>query len=293
MKNILIIDDENQVRDVINITLTENGYKAYEAENGKKGVELFMNRNPDIVITDVNMPEMSGIEVTKKIKELKADTDVVIMTGFGTEELVVDALRSGASNYIKKPIDLKELLSILDNIILKRESRKRYEVLKDIVVKESKFLILGNNISDLWGTVNQALFNVPNSLSEGSLEGLKLGLYEILLNAIEHGNLGITYDEKKEALNSNMYNKVIDQRLSEANKQGKVVKVQCNYSTEELTIEITDQGEGFNYDNLPPLSDPDTILSAHGRGIILASLYYDNIEYKKPGNSVMLKKRFR
>jgi YesN/AraC family two-component response regulator len=293
MKNILIIDDENQVRDVINITLTENGYKAYEAENGKKGVELFMNRNPDIVITDVNMPEMSGIEVTKKIKELKADTDVVIMTGFGTEELVVDALRSGASNYIKKPIDLKELLSILDNIILKRENRKRFEVLKDIVVKESKILILGNNISNLWGTVNQALFNVPNSLSEGSLEGLKLGLYEILLNAIEHGNLGITYDEKKEALNRNIYNEVIDKRLREANKQGKVVNVQCNYSTEELTIEITDQGEGFNYDILPLLTDPDTILSAHGRGIILASLYYDNIEYKKPGNRVILTKRFR
>ncbi len=109
MKKILIIDDENLVRSVINIALTNNGYKVYEADNGKTGIQMFIDIDPDIVITDVNMPEMSGIEVTKNIKENKVDADVVIMTGYGTEELIIEALRAGASNYINKPVDFKEV----------------------------------------------------------------------------------------------------------------------------------------------------------------------------------------
>ena len=123
MKNILIIDDEYQVRDVINITLTENGYKAYEAENGKKGVELFMNINPDIVITDVNMPEMSGLELASRLMEHDPRREVVIMTGYSTHESAVQAIKLGASDYLRKPFtihdfsafkkSLKEILSFM------------------------------------------------------------------------------------------------------------------------------------------------------------------------------------
>jgi YesN/AraC family two-component response regulator len=291
MKKILVIDDEEQVREVLKVALAENGYSVFEAENGKNGVQRFIEVNPDIVITDVNMPEMSGIDVTKKIKELKPDADVVIMTGYGTEELVIQSLRSGATNYIKKPVDFNELMSILDSLILKRENRRRFEVLKEIVVREEKTLSIGNNISRIWGTVNQILFNLPPKIEEISVEGLKIGLYEILVNAIEHGNLGITYEEKKEALSNNTYNTLLKQRLEKADKAGKKVKVKSVFSRAHLQIEIEDEGNGFNYKELSFLQEPETLLSAHGRGILLASLYFDVIEYHGPGNSVTLAKQ--
>jgi YesN/AraC family two-component response regulator len=292
MKKILVIDDEEPVRDVLKAALVENGYSVFEAENGKKGVEKFIDVNPDIIITDVNMPEMSGIDVTKKIKDMKSDADVVIMTGYGTEDLVVQSLRSGATNYIKKPVDFKELMSILDSLILKRENRRRFEVLKEIVVREEKTLSIGNNIAKIWGTVNQILFNLPQKIEEISVEGLKIGLYEILVNAIEHGNLGITYEEKKEALSSNTYNKLLKQRLKEADTAGKKVTIKSTFSRQQLQVEIEDEGNGFNYKELSFLEDPETLLSAHGRGILLASLYFDVIEYHGSGNSVTLIKRF-
>ena len=292
MKKILIIDDENLVRSVINIALTNNGYKVYEADNGKTGIQMFIDIDPDIVITDVNMPEMSGIEVTKNIKENKVDADVVIMTGYGTEELIIEALRAGASNYINKPVDFKELFNILDSIILKRENRRLFDVLKDVVVFEKKSLVLDNDITKVWGTVNQILFNLSPSIERKKIEELKLGLYEILVNSIEHGNLGITYDEKKEALENNTYNELVTRKLKEANEQKKVVNIQTVYNGEELVVEIIDQGKGFNLKELPQLSDPDTLLAVHGRGILLASLYFDKLEYKEPGNVVTIVEKF-
>jgi DNA-binding response OmpR family regulator len=291
MKNILVIDDENPVRDVLNIVLTEKGYNVYEATDGKIGIKMFMDETPDIVLTDVKMPEMSGIEVTKNIKEIKADADVVVMTGYGTEELVIEALRSGASNYIKKPIRFTELFNILDNIILKRENRKRFEVNKEIITYEKKSMLLENDLSKLWGSVNQVLLNLPSRIDDRSIEGIKLGLYELLVNAIEHGNLGITYDDKKEALENNTYGELVTERLNEAKRRGKKVRIESTYDKEKVVIEIHDQGQGFDYKQLPALSDPEAIMAAHGRGILLASLYYDTIEYRKPGNTVVLTKK--
>jgi YesN/AraC family two-component response regulator len=291
MRKILVIDDEHPVRDIMKTALTGKGFEVFEASNGKNGISEFEERDPEIIITDVNMPEMTGIELTKQIKDLNPEADVIIMTGYGTEELVIEALRSGASNYIKKPIQFNELFNILDNIILKKENMKRFVVSKDVVLHEKKHLVLGNDMLKVWGTVNQIVFNLPPTLHDKTVEGIKLGLYEMLVNAIEHGNLGITYDEKKEALEAGNYSTLFEKRLKEAIAKGKVVGIESTYSGDELVVIIRDQGPGFDYRNLPSLTEPDALLSAHGRGILLASLYFDTISYEDPGNAVTLVKK--
>ena len=293
MKKILIIDDEHPVRDVLKIALTEKGYTVVEAADGKQGIQVFKDSLPDIVLTDVQMPELSGIEVTKKIKEIKADADVIIMTGYGTEELIIEALRAGASNYIKKPVSFNELFNIINNLILKRENRKRFIVNKDIVVSEKKTMLVDNDISKVWGIVNQVLFNIPSYINESVVEGLKVGLYEILVNAIEHGNLGITYDEKEEALNNNTYSALIKKRLREAEENNRKVNIQSMIENEKLTIEVNDQGSGFDFKGQSTFADPETILALHGRGILLASLYFDKLEYKGSGNHVIVEKTIK
>ena len=171
MKKILIVEDEYPVRDVLKIALSENGYIVYEAENGKQGVQMFIDCVPDIVLTDVKMPGISGIELTKKIKETQSDADVVIMTGYGSEELVIEAIRAGATNYVKKPVSFDELFNILDHIIFKRENRKRFEVIKEGVIYEKKTVIINNDIAKVWGIVNQVLYNIPAFIGERTIEG--------------------------------------------------------------------------------------------------------------------------
>jgi CheY-like chemotaxis protein len=292
MKSILVIDDEGPVREVLKLALGDRGYRVYEAEDGRRGVEVFTDHKPDIVITDVNMPEMTGIEVTQDIKKLDTGADVVIMTGFGSEDLLIEALRAGASNYIKKPIVFKELFTILDGIYLKKSIKKRYEVLKDNLVEEQKIIAIDNDVTKVWGTVNQVLFNLPPRLQDRHVEGAKLGLYEVIVNAIEHGNLGITYEEKEKTLNDGSYHSLLQERLGRANEQGKKVFIQSTLNGSGVTIEVRDEGIGFDFTKLAPMLDTEGIMSAHGRGILLASLYYDRVEYVDPGNKVILRKAF-
>jgi CheY-like chemotaxis protein/anti-sigma regulatory factor (Ser/Thr protein kinase) len=271
--------------------LTQYGYQYFEAPDGKSGIEVYKQNKPDLVLTDVKMPEMSGIELTKQIKGIEQDADVVIMTGYGSEELVVEALRSGASNYVKKPVSLNELFNILDSLILKRERRKKSVVIKDVVTHEQKNLIIDNDITRIWGVINQILFNIPENVPESMIEGMRLGLYEIILNSIEHGNLGISYEEKSQALQNNSYLNLLANRSNEQSRRDTKVFINCTYNREVFEIEITDQGEGFDYKMLANMEDQDRMLRAHGRGIFLASLYFDKLKYEDPGNKVELFKK--
>jgi YesN/AraC family two-component response regulator len=293
MKSILVIDDEKSIRDMLRAGLIQYGYNCYEATNGQSGIEEYKRSKPDIVLTDVKMPEMSGIELTKLIKGIEYDADVVIMTGYGSEDLVIEALRLGASNYIKKPISLNELFNILDSIILKRERRKKSKVIKDIVVFERKRLVIDNDITRIWGVINQLLFNVPQAIDEATLEGMSLGLYEIILNAIEHGNLGISYEEKSEAIQNNCYLELLESRLNDPIRREKRVFIDCTTDAIELTVEIRDQGDGFDFHEFEEPENQEEVLRAHGRGIFLASLYFDKLAYDGPGNTVLMSKKLQ
>ena len=177
-----------------------------------------------------------------------------------------------------------------DHIIYKRENRKRFEVIKEGVIYEKKTVIINNDIAKIWGIVNQVLYNIPAFLGERTIEGLKLGLYEILINAIEHGNLGITAEEKEESLKDNSYAGLMASRLNMASENKKNVTIHSLYEGKKLNIEIIDQGAGFNYKELKSLTGTETIMGIHGRGIVLTSLYYDNLKFKDPGNTVILEK---
>ncbi|MBN2322574.1 MAG: response regulator [Spirochaetes bacterium] len=293
MKSILVIDDEKSIRDMLRAGLTQYGYNFYDAGDGKNGVEVYKRTRPDIVLTDVKMPEMSGLELTRQLKAIEIDSDIVIMTGYGSEELVIEALRSGATNYIKKPISLNELFNILDGIILNRERRRKSEVIKDVVVFEKKKLVIDNEISRIWGIINQMLFNIPNEVSDTNLEGIRLGLYEIILNAIEHGNLGISYEEKSESIQNNRYLDLLESRSMQPDRKQKRVFIDCTIDHMGLSVEIRDQGGGFDFHEFAEPESREEILRAHGRGIFLASLYFDRIEYTEPGNTVTVSKQFQ
>ena len=291
MKTILVIDDEKSIRKILSIALQEKGYEVFEATNGREGLEVFKDKKPEIVITDVKMPEMSGIQVTREIKRLNDDVDVIIITGYGSEDLVIESLRVGASNFIKKPILLAELYKILEDIVLKRESKKRLEVAKDVVIYEKKKCVIGNDIKKIWSVVNQILFNISPFFEKPAYEGLRIGLYEIIINAIEHGNLGISYNDKNKALNSNTYMDLLNEKIKIAEEKGKKVEITSTFEENIFEIEVKDDGDGFDYESIPSPNDPDKLLEAHGRGVFLTSIYFDEIKYMDPGNRVILKKQ--
>ncbi|HUV37318.1 MAG TPA: sigma-54 dependent transcriptional regulator [Patescibacteria group bacterium] len=120
-KRVLIVDDEESIRNSLEKLLAYEKYKAYTAADGKSGLETIADERIDIVLLDIKMPGMDGLEVLQKIKEVRSDLPVVIISGHGTISTAVEATKLGAFDFIEKPIDLERLLLTIRNGIKQGE----------------------------------------------------------------------------------------------------------------------------------------------------------------------------
>ena len=122
---VLIVDDERTLARAVKAFLSEAGYEAEVAGDGERALELLPNLRPDVVFSDVRLPGMSGIDLLRRIREFDPAIPVIIMTAYGTIEGAVEAVKLGAFDYMKKPVDLEELKLLADrareNALLKQE----------------------------------------------------------------------------------------------------------------------------------------------------------------------------
>ena len=116
-KNILVVDDESSMRKNINDILTIEGYNVFEAENGVIGIEKVVNNKLDLVLLDFNMPLMDGFETLSEIKKINPDLPVIILTAYGTNERIIETMKSGAYDYMDKPFELAEFLIVVERAI--------------------------------------------------------------------------------------------------------------------------------------------------------------------------------
>ncbi|MDD5067689.1 MAG: response regulator, partial [bacterium] len=123
-RRILVIDDEKGLRDMLKYELESRGYAIDAAANGDDGLELIRRKEFDVVIADIKMPGMNGLQLLEKIKKINPDMDVVMITGFGTMDTVIECIRKGASDYINKPFTMNELNIVLDRISKQRNLKE-------------------------------------------------------------------------------------------------------------------------------------------------------------------------
>lgn len=165
-KTILVVDDEQNVRQLICKVLEKEGFTVLTACNGSEGLEIFHKNSIDLIISDIKMPEMSGIEFLHKVKEEEPGIGFILITAFATTETAIDAIRSGAQDYITKPFDLKEIVTTVRKILLTADSgddlnyrlsdsddskttssspvmQQVYKLAKKVAVSDSTVLILG------------------------------------------------------------------------------------------------------------------------------------------------------
>lgn len=115
-QRILIVDDEENIRNLLQKVLSKAGYKIFLAEDGEAALNIIMKTNIDIVITDIKMPKMNGIELMEKARSIDSEVEFIIMTAFATLETAINALKMGARDYITKPFDIEEVISSVKRI---------------------------------------------------------------------------------------------------------------------------------------------------------------------------------
>ncbi len=145
MKNILIIDDEKGIRNTLTEILEYEKFKVDSAENGEAGVKLALSNNYDLVLCDIKMPKMDGMDVLERLTHSKPDLPVVLITGHGSVENAVEALKMGAYDFIQKPIDLNRLLVTVRNALDRNELVEETKSLRKKVTGKAESPIIGQS----------------------------------------------------------------------------------------------------------------------------------------------------
>lgn len=287
---ILIVDDQDSLRKLLVIYMLKEGLEPIEAENGKKAIELYRLMKPSVVLTDIMMPEMDGLTLLKEIKKIDKQAAVILMTGYGSEEVLIESLRSGAANYFKKPFNFQEITEAIKHILKYRADLDSAQYYSPFITEEKKRFVIYTEKADILPIINQIAINLAMVVPAAEILNLKIGMEEILKNAIEHGNLNISAAEKHEAIEQGVFGKLIDTRLQQNGNGRKKIYITTKLDRKAFSLTIRDQGEGFNWKSFPQPT-AESLLSFSGRGILLTRIYFDDVLYNEKGNEVTLVKR--
>jgi len=291
---ILVADDEPIIRDVIVRKITSAAdFKVIEAEDGLDALDKLKANKVDLLITDIKMPRLSGIELLTEIRKSGLDTPVIIITGYGTLNDAIEALRLGAMNFIKKPFHTNELLGIIDRVFTIYEEKVYLKDIVPYVEAHSARLDFPNDHSLFQGVItyaNELIKNCWPEYTSGALD-VKVCLYEALLNAYEHGNLEITSKEKEDLLEreTSYYERVLEEREKREAFRSRRIALDFDIDTEKVVISVEDEGNGFDIRNIPDPTDPENLMKNLGRGILLITSIMSDVSFNEKGNRITMK----
>jgi DNA-binding response OmpR family regulator/anti-sigma regulatory factor (Ser/Thr protein kinase) len=288
---ILAVDDDEQFLRTLKRALDIEGYNATFARNGIEAWNYLENTKQklDVILLDRKMPNIDGMQLLEKIKADKnlKDIPVIMLTGLSEHKSIVEGIQSGVYYYLTKPFESQVLRAIIkaaydshinhSKLILELNQQKR---IHHNITKCSLEL-------KTFEELNYTTAFLANFFPEP--EKIITGISELLINAIEHGNLSISYDKKGDMLKTDNYMEEINRLLRLPQNVSKTVKVELKKDNQSVQLYIEDQGDGFDWQGYMDFS-PERMTHLHGRGIAFANkICFDSIEYLEKGNKLICK----
>lgn len=286
---VLAVDDKQTNLLMLETMLQAEGYQVVTACDGVQAWELLQHEGArfQAILLDRIMPNMDGLQVLEKIKgdpELK-NIPVIMQTSADATHEVLEGIQAGAYYYLTKPYQKKILLSIVQAAI---QDYRRQQSLQDEV----------RNSTRTWSFLESGIFHfrtldearelaplIANGCPEP--ERVVFGLGELLVNAVEHGNLGISYEEKSQLDEQGQLDDEIQRRLAMPEYIYKYVEVIFVRREKSIEITVIDQGQGFDWQSYISF-DESRAFDSHGRGIAMARMMsFDTLEYRGNGNTVV------
>lgn len=291
MSSLLVVDDSKVDRCMVTGLLHAAGYTQVElASDGNEALEKIRQNRPHLVITDLLMPRLDGLELVRTVASEFPGMPVVLMTGCGSEEVAVRALRAGAASYVPKRSLATLLVETVEKLLaISCNAESSQRLLAHQTYNECEFC-LGNDLA----LVPPLIHYLRNCMLQIGLRdeatGIRVAvaLEEAIMNAIFHGNLELSSDVRE--LDHDLYNNMLKNRRQTAPYRDRTVRVRARFSRLGAEFIIRDQGPGFNPLELPDPTDPANLERACGRGVLLMRTFMDNVEYNASGNEVTMKK---
>ena len=296
MNFVLVVDDSSVDRSLAGHLLA--GHPEFHVEyasNGIEALELLEARLPLAVITDIQMPEMDGLQLVEAIHRHYPSVPMIVMTAHGSEEIALQALSLGAADYVPKAQLAAELRKSLETVLALATGERGHQRLWHCLRRQELQYELENDVKLIPPLVDE-LQQVATQLglvNHNERVRLAKSLFEVLRNAIYHGNLELSPAEAALAKSlSPEAAAVIARRNAQAPHCDRRVHVRAVFSQQEARFIIRDEGPGFDVSTLPNVkADPSHLSGTGGRGLVLTHMFMDEVSFNPAGNEVTLVKR--
>jgi CheY-like chemotaxis protein len=287
---LLVVDDEEFNRDLLQELLSGVGYSVILAEDGVEALEILDSGQHHFaaILLDRMMPRLDGMGLLVRLKADSRfkDVPVIFQTAIDHPAEIAQGIKAGAFYYLVKPVDEKVLYAIVqsatDTFLYAHSVRyavSQEQAMLAAMLQQSDFSLRTLFEARTLAAALSAYYPQPQRVF--------LGISELLINAVEHGNLGISYAEKTRLMEQGSWEDEIDRRLSIPEYAEKKVKVKLERQQHEIRLTIIDNGNGFNCGDFMQMS-PERAFDPNGRGIAMSKMSFDTLEYKGGGNEVMV-----
>lgn len=294
---VLIVDDsELDQRLIAGLIRTDAALRIEFADNGVDALERMATTRPDLVITDLVMPQMDGLQLVRAVREQYPDIPVILLTAHGNESTAVDALRSGAASYVPKALQAERLPETVERIQAQLWADRNRQHLASCLREMYCSYTLDNDLALVTTLVDQM---------QQTLAGIGLGdagerirvcvaFEQAMLNAMYHGNLEISEDELARAratLRRESLARLVAHRRGQADCRDRKVVVDAHISREGARFVIRDQGHGFVPETKATNRLADYFEGGRSRGLMLMRSLMDEVTFNRTGNEVTLVRR--
>lgn len=295
MAKVLLVEDSATQAMTICRLLEGDGHVVSHAADGRIGLGCLSNDTFDVVVTDMEMPNMNGLELVESMREDYPHVPAILVTSTGSEELAADALQKGAASYVPKS-QLDRLHSTIEEVLGILRSDESYTKLIGTLTKNVFVFDMPNDptlIAPLVGLLMQVGSGM-NLLTSLELVRLGVATEHAVLNAMFRGNLELSREQtpdKNAAIYAAESTDAIRERSQQEPYCHRKVHVEAIASEQAFRIVVRDRGKGFDTSRLPEAGDPRLLESEGGRGLVLMTSFVDQLFFNDEGNEVTLIKR--
>jgi CheY-like chemotaxis protein len=292
MTAILVVDDVALDRRLVGEFLGRDDKLRIEfAEDGAEALDQLARQVPDLIVTDLVMPKVDGLELVTTVRTKYPLVPVVLMTSQGSEDIAVRALQQGAASYVPKRLLADDLLGMVHKVLSLSTKERVATRLMGCMSRNQCAFVLGNDtamFAPLIAYLQESLSHM-GLCDENDCTRIGVALEEALTNALYHGNLQVGSELR--GVDDAGYRALIHERCTAAPYRDRRIFVEASLSSKNADFVIRDEGVGFDPSQLPDPTDPANLEKASGRGILLMRTFMDEVVFNDVGNFVKLTKR--
>jgi len=297
MPKVLVVDDSKVDRRLVcEFLRKESQWTVEDAANGVEALARMKDSVPDLILTDLNMPVMDGLELVTAMRDRYPGVPVILITAYGSETLATEALRRGASSYVPKSQLADRLLDTMEEVLSLARADRTYEKLISCLARtEFTFLLEPDPtlIDPLVDLVQKMVAGMDFADFTGRLR-IGIALKESLLNALFHGTLEITPEQMEQVehkLLDDLDASLVEQRRSQSPYRDRKIFVDVRISKTEARFTVRDEGRGFDVSSVPDPEAPGALEGEKGRGLSLMRAFMDDVTFNDAGNEVTMVRR--